>query len=204
MIIYYTHNFGNKKGESHLLLEKAAGRYLAEFCGSAHSIAEEEASRLVAALTTQGEFGKPVLPGFAPFSISHSKGTWAVLIASGECGLDIQYARKADVCSIAKRFYASEDARAVISSAAGSENGDRAAEEFFRIWARREALIKAAGTSVTDSEVPSVSGSRVWYCGHEYTISDVKMPGCDAFAAVCIRADCSEEQEPVFFKLEDE
>ena len=62
--------------------------------------------------------GKPFIPGFAPFSISHSGKTWAVLMLDDPdsvmtCGLDIQYRRKADAAGIASRFFAPEDAELI-------------------------------------------------------------------------------------------
>ena len=110
MVIYYTHSYGNRKGESHRLLQLAIARYLTEN-GYRGDAAETESAALTASLRTEGEYGKPVIPGFAPFSISHSNDTWAVLIAeSGDgaerCGLDIQYRRNTSAVSVAKRFYA--------------------------------------------------------------------------------------------------
>ena len=83
MVIYYTHRYGNKKGESHRLLQLAITRYLMEN-GRSEDAAVAESVTLTASLSTEGEYGKPVIPGFAPFSISHSSNTWAVLIAEAD------------------------------------------------------------------------------------------------------------------------
>ena len=121
--------------------------------------------------------GKPFIPGFASFSISHSANTWAVLILDDpdpelSCGLDIQYRRKADSAGIASRFFAAEDAE-MIASFADRESSDA---EFFRIWARREALIKAIGGSVADTDIPAVRGNSAEYRGKYYVIRDVEIP----------------------------
>lgn len=177
MIIYYTHDYSNHKGESRALLERAI---------AAHTGSEDEASRLVRLIGTSGEYGKPYIPGFATFSVSHSVNTWAVLIADdagdegkagagAACGLDIQYPRTVDAPAIAKRFFAPEDAELV----------GRMPDQFFRIWARREALIKAAGTSVAGTDVPAVQGDTAEYGGVVYRIRDIAVPGQEMYAAIC-------------------
>ena len=169
--------------------------------------ASDEAARLTAELRTAGEFGKPYRPGYAPFSRSHSMNTWAVLILEPDdmtrygsndqagtdvlncsCGLDIQYERKANAVSIANRFFAPEDA-AVVRELRDSVDG------FFRLWARREALVKAIGTSVAATDIPSASGDAAEYQGVRYEILDAELqpdasdePGaCRLHAAICIR-----------------
>jgi phosphopantetheinyl transferase len=211
MIIYYTHSYSNKKGESRELLTLAIARHLAVEAGygtmaSARNIEGTEymqqASGLVSRITTSGEFGKPCIPGFAPFSVSHSAGTWAVLIGDRDgrpCGLDIQYERRAEALSVARRFYAPDDAAYLENLAAVSgETGAEVTDEFFRLWARREALVKAAGGSVAGSDTPSVIGERAVYCGTGYAIQDIEIPAADRiYAAVCVEAvdDISEAPE---------
>ena len=215
MIIYYTHSYSNKKGESRELLTLAIARHLAMEAGSdvaacARNIEGTEymqqASGLVSRITTSGEFGKPCIAGFAPFSVSHSAGTWAVLIGDRDgrpCGLDIQYERKAGALSVARRFYAPDDAAYLESIAAApdetsDERGAEVTDEFFRLWARREALVKAAGGSVAGSDIPSVKGRSASYCGTEYVIHDIEIPAADRiYAAVCVEAvdDISEAPE---------
>ena len=188
MVIYYTHSYGNRKGESHRLLQLAIARYLTEN-GYRGDAAETESAALTASLRTEGEYGKPVIPGFAPFSISHSNDTWAVLIAEAgdgaeRCGLDIQYRRNTAAVSVAKRFYAPEDAEMVSEAMAGG--GEGAAEDvFFRLWARREALVKAAGGSVAGTDFPAVNGDAAVFRDTEYILADVKIPGTGLYAAVC-------------------
>ena len=182
MIVYYTHSFGNNKGESHRLLEEAIARYLVRCSSGGACDPEAKAAELVSSMQRAGEYGKPYIPGFAPFSISHSLNTWAVLIGEDrECGLDIQYGRKSRTASVAERFYAEEDA-ARVADMPDEEDRKR---EFFRLWTRREALVKAAGTSVADTGAPAVSGDEAEYKGRTYRILDIDIPGEDLFAAVC-------------------
>lgn len=195
MIIYYSHSYNNGKDESRRLLEKAVEKYLLTGRAGAYAAGEAaaESARLVSSKQTTGEYGKPYIPGFAPFSVSHSGCTWAVLIADQavvtedfgtaqgrktSCGLDIQYPRKVDALSVMKRFFAPEDAAH--------------AGEFFRMWTRREALIKAAGTSVAGSDVPAVSEDEVRYGGILYRIADISVPGCRADAAICLPVEMAD------------
>ena len=175
MIIYYTCSFTGRKGESHELLERAIARYT----GS-----EETASDLIGRITEKGRFGKPVIEGFRPFSITHSRSLWAVLIAEEECGLDVQYYRKCDAALISGRFYAPEDAELIREHI---RRGKDPEEEFFRIWARREALIKAVGGSVAETDVPAVMTSEAVMNGKTWIIRDIELPGgADKAAALCI------------------
>ncbi len=187
MVIYYTHSYSNKRGESHTLLQRAIAVYLKEN-GYSEDDAEAESITLTASLCTEGEYGKPVIPGFAPFSISHSNNTWAVLIAEAgdeaeRCGLDVQYRKKTDAASVAKRFYAAEDAELVCAAVTGGE--DAAEDVFFRLWTRREALVKAAGGSVAATDFPAVNGDAAVFRDIAYSIADVKIPGTGLYAAVC-------------------
>jgi 4'-phosphopantetheinyl transferase len=215
MIIYYTHSFGNTEGESRRLLSRAIARYIARRDGAdgellrpdtADAEYRDKAGKLVSRIAAAGEFGKPYIPGFAPFSVSHSAGTWAVLIGDedgGPCGLDIQYERKAEALPVAKRFYAPEDA-ALLESIAASEGAsdEEVTDEFFRLWARREALIKAAGGSVAGTDAPSVQGDRAVYCGTGYVISDIVIPAEGRlYAAVCTEESADKLQTPVIIEL---
>ena len=208
MIIYYTHKYKNEKGESHTLLMKAAAGYLAYQSHGSKSIdeCEDAAASLIRDIRTEGEFGKPYIPGFAPFSISHSMNTWAVLLPDSyvpgnsiPCGLDIQYARSADAAAVAGRFFAAEDAK--LTADAGSDTED----VFFRIWTRREALVKAIGTSVAESGLPAVSGRTAEYRGAQYRIDDIIIPGADRlYAAVCFAVGAPDDREPVYTELDTE
>ena len=181
MTIYYTEDFAGGRDESHRLLAEAISEYTGDGAGE-----------LTAGMHA-GENGKPYIDGFDFFSISHTGKIWAVLFCENECGLDIQLAKKCDAVSIAGRFYHPDDAAAVTS--AYSEDPQNGSDEFFRIWARREALVKAAGGSVADSGIPSVLGDSVTYGGASYSIRDIQLPGMpEVFAAVCIKGDTIAEK----------
>ena len=173
MIIYYTDKYSGGREESHRLLEKAL---------AAHTGDEERAKTLTGALK-KGEHGKPYIEGFSCFSISHTGSIWAVLIADCECGLDIQLGRKCNYRAIAERWFAPEDAAAELF---GQHEAD-AADEFFRIWTRREALTKALGGTVYDPDLPAVLSGHAEINGKCYSIADIKLPAeSQIYAAVCV------------------
>ena len=177
--IYFTNEYSGAHADSRGLLARALSRY------TGNELSEEN---LGAALKTVGEYGKPALEGGPEFSVSHSRNTWAVLIAGSECGLDVQYRRNQsrDVLKqIVRRWYAGEDA-ALVPGTAGDEEFEDA---FYRIWSRREALVKAAASSVADSSAPAVSGSGVCYADREWEIRDIEIPGAGGiYAAICMPA----------------
>ena len=180
MIIYYTDKFTGSRDESRMLLEKAL---------AAHTGDGEQAKKLIGALK-KGEHGKPYIEGFSCFSISHTGSIWAVLIADRECGLDIQLGRNCDISAIAARWFAPGDAANI-----------RDRDDFFRAWTRREALVKALGGTVYDSDLPAVSGDNLTVNGMEYTISDIRIPEMpDLYAAMCIYS-IGDTYEPGFARL---
>lgn len=180
MKIFYTHE--NSKYSSHELLALAIAKCIGD---------ESRALDLVEGLerpeTSRGS-GKPYIADFGSFSISHSENTWAVAICDEtemgrECGLDVQYLRKCNEVSIADRFYSPEDAE-IIRNAPDSER----TQMFFRTWTRREALIKAAGTSVAESTVPAVlQGGLIEYEGRFWEVQDLEISDAEGlFAAICL------------------
>ena len=181
MIIYYTDKYTGSRKESRRLLERSLG---------VHTGDEELAKTLIGALK-KGEHGKPYIDGFSCFSISHTGSFWAVLIADRECGLDIQAGRKCDMRAIAKRWFAPEDAEAI------SADSESAADEFFCVWTRREALAKALGGTVYDTDLPAVLPGEADISGRHYKLADIAFPGScsrdtvQIYAAVCIEGNSS-------------
>lgn len=178
MRIYYTDKYEGGPGESHRLLQQVL---------ALHTGDKELAKTLIGAMK-KGEHGKPYIEGFSCFSISHTGNIWAVLIADSEdedCGLDIQLSRKCNYMGIAERWFAPEDVATITSS-----------DEFFRIWTRREALVKALGGTVYDADLKAVSGDHLKAGGKEYMISDISIadvPGL--YAAICFCRNCNESQK---------
>lgn len=90
------------------------------------------------------ENGKPHVVGSdVDFNVSHS-GEWVVLAfgRNRNIGVDVEkIKREMDVLSVAKRYFALEE-RALVESAE-----DRHAV-FFELWARKEAYVKACGSTL--------------------------------------------------------
>ncbi len=178
MVLYFTHSFKNDKGESRKLLTKAISLYLKD---------NEKARDLVRSIEIKDERGKPYIPDFDEFSISHSEDTWAVLIGQKVCGLDVQYIAEVPQDKVAERFFSKEEVELV-------RKGGR--QEFFRIWTRRESLVKALGGSVVSSNLPSSLEDKVNVEGSVYSIFDIVIPTDEQdkiYSAVCLMG----EAEPV-------
>lgn len=202
MIIYYTGNFRGGRAESRRLLRKS----IAEYTGDAG-----RAEELVSGLQT-GENGKPDIEGFDRFSVSHTGGIWAVLIDIRECGLDIQLGKKCDAPAISRRIYAPEDAEKI--TALHSEDSEKAKDEFFRLWSRREAFVKAMGGTVYDTELPSVQPEVISVDGEAYRVAGISFPdscpgdGRKMYAAVCVKDDKKTQDDlpelrPVYIRLDE-
>ena len=191
MIVYYTADFSGGREESHRLLEDVIMEYTGD---------RKRARAMIAGMRT-GAKGKPFIDGFAHFSISHSEGVWAVLVSERECGLDIQHVKKCSVISIAKRFYHPDDACAV--EHAHRNDPVKGEDEFFRLWTRREALVKAYGGSVADSRIPSVSPDRADCRAESFALRDITLPEMpELYAAICVKGD-EPAEEPEFRKMAD-
>lgn len=99
-------------------------------------------------------FGKPFLSGpNAPrFNASHSGDRALIAVASGkEVGIDIERVKPGiDFRAIALRFFPPDEA-------AQAET----AEQFFRVWTRREAYLKAVGCGFSELQEPMRAGWTV-------------------------------------------
>lgn len=86
-------------------------------------------------------YGKPFLPNWKPFNISHS-GNWVVLCYGNETvGIDIEKADQLFDRDIIRYLHPDEQLHI-----AGSTN---AALAFYDIWVKKEAVLKAIGKGIT-------------------------------------------------------
>jgi len=96
-----------------------------------------------------GEHGKPMLAGGGAlhFNLSHSSDLALVAMSqSVEVGVDVEHLRAIrDLSRLAGRFFAPAEAAALASL---PEAGRNAA--FFRVWTRKEALLKATGQGIAN------------------------------------------------------
>lgn len=99
-------------------------------------------------------FGKPFLAGEESprFNASHSGDRALIAVARGrEVGVDIEQVRPTvDFRAIATRFFPPDEA-------AQAET----AEQFFRVWTRREAYLKAVGCGFAELKDPIRAGWTV-------------------------------------------
>ncbi|NLA69747.1 MAG: 4'-phosphopantetheinyl transferase superfamily protein [Clostridiales bacterium] len=185
MYIFSKDGFGGSKKESHELLEQAIDLYnnAENFC------TDISGADFLKRLKTEAK-GKPFIPGWKHFSISHSNDTWAILIDDEVCGMDIQYPRNCKMKEIMQKYYNEEEKAFVL------EDGE---EAFWEIWTRREAVIKAIGENVF-AKIPSVLKTKIEIDGKEWFLQRVEILGVDEvpFGAICTN------REPVdvhFFRL---
>jgi 4'-phosphopantetheinyl transferase len=116
--------------------------------------------------------GKPYLAGGAFFfNISHSRHISAAAFSDSEIGFDIEYKRKLDPGALSEKFHPAERAYVLNASDPAA-----ALAAFYRIWTRKEALLKAMGDgfakgletyncvpdTVSDTTVSGTAGKRVW------------------------------------------
>ena len=170
MYLFYTNEYKKESAHSRELLATSIGelikldadvRALSEIA----ALDDNELRRYISDNIEMNKNGKPCIKGIPDYSISHGENTWAIIFSDTPCGLDIQYNREAKLEKIASKFYQEDEVESVARLGM---------DEFFRIWSRREALIKAVGSTVF-SEAPSTMGESVTYQGFEWRIYDVSI-----------------------------
>ena len=127
-----------------------------------------------------GPNGKPKLtPPWSGLhtSLSHSEDMIAVAVSAGRpVGVDIQHLVSGlDPVALSTRFFPPEEAGYV---AAGPDAGARA-DRFAYLWARKEAVVKAAGGRLWPNLKIAVHGRDVVTCAEPHgphRVADVKAP----------------------------
>jgi 4'-phosphopantetheinyl transferase len=91
-----------------------------------------------------GPHGKPSVPGFE-FNLSHADDLGLLAIRrGGPTGVDVERVdRPLDHLAIANKYFSPDDARDL-----SNQPADQRSEHFFRLWTRREAVLKAFGLGV--------------------------------------------------------
>lgn len=125
---------------------------------------------------SENGYGKPFVRGGPEFSISYSRDTGLVAVASAPVGVDVERvdAGKVTAGMIEEVFNASE--REAFPPAGGDP-----VDAFFRGWVRKESVLKAIGMGVSfplhdvDSRLDSGSFAAA-YGGVEYLTRD--LTGC--------------------------
>lgn len=176
MYLFHSGNFKGGRTASRALLANA----IKDYCALS-DIRGVDAEELVKQIVTS-ENGKPSIPGFAHFSVSHSGQYWAVLFDSEPCGLDIQLGKDLDYMAIAEKYYSEKELERVKMFGY---------DEFFHIWTRREAFVKAIGSTVFSPTPELLFGHydcniEVEHEGVIWQVRDIEMP-VKIFASVCTK-----------------
>jgi 4'-phosphopantetheinyl transferase len=149
--------------------------------GALRILAGRELGAPPAALTwTPGRHGKPGLA--APWSglhtsLSHSGDLIAAAIAAARpVGVDVQYLVPGlDTVGLSARFFPPDEAACVAAGRDASTRADR----FARLWARKEAVVKAAGGRLWPNLKIAVRGREVVGCAEPagpHRVADVTAP----------------------------
>ncbi|HEX9624425.1 MAG TPA: 4'-phosphopantetheinyl transferase superfamily protein [Streptosporangiaceae bacterium] len=133
-----------------------------------------------ALIWTAGEHGKPELaPPWSALctSLSHSAGLIAVAAsAQRPVGVDIQHLLdRLDPIALSARFFPPDEAGYV---AAGPDVSTRA-DRFTHLWARKEAVVKAAGGRLWPNLAITVRNREIVSCtepASRYRVADVTAP----------------------------
>ena len=135
------------------------------------------------AVIERTERGKPYITGGPFISVSHSMGTFALLVADREIGLDIQYARNVKHEKLAARYFSAEEA----DETAADENADR----FFELWTRKEAHSKYVGTGLEQ-----IMKKEQVLARDDVSFIDLRLEdGC--FCAICTGAEEGDNSDEI-------
>ena len=188
MYLFYTNEYKRNSAHSRELLARSIRKLIEsdssiDIAPELATLTGEELRRYIADNIEFNKNGKPNITGVPYYSISHSENTWAIIFSDAPCGLDLQYNKKAKLEKIAVKLYQEDE----------QESANRLGiDEFFRIWSRREALIKAVGSSVF-YDAPSTMWESASYEGYLWRIYDVSL-GAEICSADNAETICSDKQ----------
>jgi 4'-phosphopantetheinyl transferase len=152
-------------------------------------VGRELKTRPAALAWAPGRNGKPELaPPWSGLhtSLSHSGDMAAVAISTGRpVGVDIQHLVPGlDTVGLSARFFPPDEARYVAAGPGASARADR----FAHLWARKEAVVKAAGGRLWPNLKIAVRGRDVVSSAEPaspHRVADVTVPaGCRAAVAL--------------------
>lgn len=116
-----------------------------------------------------GPQGKPRVCGGPSFNISHSGDVVALAFAaSGRLGVDVEYRKRLrDLLSLARATFRSDEYAELVALPEEARH-----EAFFRIWTRKEAMLKALGCGLSELNAIAVSG-----LDEEEALREISLPG---------------------------
>ena len=140
----YTHTFGQYSClKSYELLLQLLAAHLSPISHSPSGRPIGALSRPISSKRPSflyNEYGAPYLADGPYFSISHCKQAIAVVVSDSPVGIDIEGIRKMDDGLVRKTMNIQEQTQ--IAAA------DNPAQEFIRLWTRKEAYVKMQGTGI--------------------------------------------------------
>ena len=121
-------------------------RYMASRVALAGCSAQYQKARTAEIAFRYGPRGKPTAAGSIQFNVSHRRD-YALLAFTreSEIGVDIEFVREVpEALIIARNHFTPAETRLLEAATAGPARQ----ECFFRLWTRKEAVIKAVGTGL--------------------------------------------------------
>ena len=129
-----------------------------------------------------GEHGKPYVPGYPAFNLSHS-GVWCALAIgeAGQIGFDLEEIDQRHT-DIAAEVYTDAELRWMQADPV---------DRFFRLWTWKESVMKATGLGI--GLEPHTFEVLPFAEGHTVTIRDVKWYAADGVWDNCRYSICADE-----------
>lgn len=133
------------------------------------------------------QHGKPHLPDHpgVDVSVSHAGEHVAVALARGpRIGVDVELIRDIDVGALARSAFSSDEAAQLAALPAGERTA-----AFYRLWTRKESIVKALGVGITDSFAgvsASITGAALHEltCAPDYVATLAILGPCDRISAL--------------------
>ena len=135
----------------------------------------------------QGAYGKPFLHApLLEFNLTHSEGMGLVAVAMQPVGIDVEVVRPmSDRAGVMAQSFTAQEQAAVEGLPTAAQTA-----AFFRVWTRKEAVIKATGEgfrAVKSFSVPVDDGEPVMQVG-SHRVFDLRLADGNFHAAVAVQA----------------
>ncbi len=119
---------------------------------------------------TSGTNGKPYIPQWVEFNISHSKDYIVLVFGEQEpLGIDVEYLKK-NINVVALKYFFCENERKYIEESLDKTHA------FFELWTRKEAILKACGQGMSNElYLCDCSKNIVQYASQNWAIQKVQI-----------------------------
>lgn len=132
-----------------------------------------------------GPDGRPLIEGSSGLHISwsHARGWVAAVVSDQPCGIDVEPVSDSGPLFHVLTFEEQQEVRSVPA-------GSGQSRAFLRLWVRKEALVKAAGTGLSEPAALAqldVRADDVAYADQHWQLTDLTTPS-DVVAAIAVRS----------------